>query len=99
VLPSEALEGFGYAALEASAVGCPVIASDLPVFDRLVQDERTGLRFRMGDARDLAGRLRLALDESTLMHRLGDQAAEHVRRNFPLDRMLANTLAVYRGLL
>ena len=99
VLPSVALEGFGYAALESLVCGRPVIASDLPVFDDLVRHGETGLRFRRGDDQDLSAQLRRMLSEPSLARMMGSNGRELARERFSLDRMISDTLGVYRTLL
>jgi glycosyltransferase involved in cell wall biosynthesis len=58
VLPSEWYEGFSRVAAEAFASATPIIAGDLGAATELVEHGRTGLRFRPGDAEDLAARAR-----------------------------------------
>lgn len=57
VFPSEWYETFGRVAAEAFAAGTPVIAADHGAVAELVEHGRTGLRFRPGDAQDLAAQL------------------------------------------
>ena len=74
VFPSECYETFGMSIAEAFASGVPVIASRLGAMAELVDDRRTGLLFRPGDAADLADRIRWAHrhpEEMEVMGRAG----------------------------
>ena len=96
--PTEAAlgEGFGLAALEAMAVGRPVIATRVGSLPEVVTDE-VGVLVRPGSARALADSIvRLARDEG-LRRRLGERAAERAFRHFPLERMVRSTLEVYEA--
>lgn len=57
VFPSLCFEAFGMAIIEAFSVGLPVIASNVGSMASLVDDGRTGLHFRPGDAEDLATKI------------------------------------------
>ncbi len=92
-------EGFGLVLLEAMAARLPVIASRISAIPEIVED---GVIGRLLPARDVA-----ALTEA-LTDYLADeprrQAEGHVGRDrvvncFGLDSMLAQTMAVYEGLL
>jgi glycosyltransferase involved in cell wall biosynthesis len=54
IFPSEWYETFGRVAMEAYAVGTPVIGSDIGAVAEIVEEGITGLRFRAGSAADLA---------------------------------------------
>jgi glycosyltransferase involved in cell wall biosynthesis len=60
VFPSTCYENFPVTILEAYAVGLPVIASNLGGMSSLVDQGRTGLRFRPGDPEDLAAKVEWA---------------------------------------
>ncbi|MFP4057410.1 MAG: glycosyltransferase family 4 protein [Candidatus Brocadiia bacterium] len=88
VLPS-LLEGMPNTALEAMAVGLPVVASAVDGVPEVVVDGETGLLVSPGDPhllRDTIGRL---LTEPQLAARMGRAGRERVRRHFALDRTLA----------
>jgi len=55
-LPSQCYENFPRVVIEAFAKGTPVIASKLGGMAEIVDDGRTGLHFKPGDAADLARR-------------------------------------------
>jgi glycosyltransferase involved in cell wall biosynthesis len=60
VFPSEWYEGFPLAIVEAFACGLPVIASRLGATAEIVEDGKTGLLFRPGNAADLESKVRWA---------------------------------------
>ncbi|MDO8732908.1 MAG: glycosyltransferase family 1 protein [Actinomycetota bacterium] len=61
VFPSE-MEGFGLPLLEAAAAGCPLIASDIPIFHEVAGD--AGWFFSSGDAESLAVTIESVLNSS-----------------------------------
>jgi len=60
VVSSEWFEG-PMVALQAFAVGLPMVASRLGVMEEMIDDSRTGLLFRAGDPVDLAAKMELLL--------------------------------------
>lgn len=57
VFPSDCYENFPLAIVEAFASGVPVIASRIGAMAEILDDGRTGLHFRPGDAEDLAAKI------------------------------------------
>ncbi|AWN36866.1 glycosyltransferase family 4 protein [Methylobacterium radiodurans] len=106
-VPSVEPEAFGRAAVEAQALGTPVVVSDLGAVPETVLSppdvepgQRTGWRVPAGDADALAAALgdALALGASA-RDALGRRARAHVEANFSLERMVGDTLDVYARLL
>ena len=93
-------EAFGRVAVEAQAMGRPVIATAHGATGETVQPGRTGWLTAPGDAMALAQALdrflALSAEERAGMAQV---AIEHVRANFSKETMCARTLAVYDEVL
>jgi glycosyltransferase involved in cell wall biosynthesis len=72
VLPS-IYEGFPGAAIEAMALGLPVVASSIPTLREVVEEGRSGLLVPPNDPPKLAGAIGKVLDDPKLARRLGDR--------------------------
>jgi glycosyltransferase involved in cell wall biosynthesis len=100
VAPSIEPEPFGRVAVEAQAMGRPVVVADIGGLGETVMPAATGWLVPPNDADALTQALELALampDGSRA--RLADRARHFVERTFSLERMGKATLAVYRELL
>ena len=106
-VPSTDPEAFGRVAVEAQAMGTPVVVSDLGAVPETVlappqaaPGERTGWRIPPADPAALAAGLREALDlRPSAREALARRARAHVERHFSLEAMVAETLDVYCALL
>jgi glycosyltransferase involved in cell wall biosynthesis len=106
-VPSTEPEAFGRSAVEAQAMGTPVVVSDLGAVPETViappqvsGPERTGWRIPPGDADALAQAIGAALSlGASAREALAMRARTHVERNFSLDRMVCGTLDVYAALV
>ncbi len=74
VFPSLWYEGLPMAILEAFACGLPVIASRLGAMAEVIEDGRTGLLFRPGDAGDLAATIAWAATHPAELGRMRREA-------------------------
>ena len=79
MMPSH-YESFGMVALEAMACGTPVVASEVGGLAYLIQDGVTGFHVPANDPEELAGRIRLLLENQTLRQEMSIAAAEYARR-------------------
>jgi glycosyltransferase involved in cell wall biosynthesis len=96
VMPSR-WEGFGLTALEAMALGKPVVASQVSALPEIVVPGETGLLVPAGDSERLAGALRTLLDDPGRAGRMGRAGRDRVRNEFPVEKMARRTAEVYRS--
>ena len=106
-VPSIEPEAFGRSAVEAQAMGTPVVVSELGAVPETVlappdvsPRQRSGWRVPPNDAEALSH----ALTEALLLgasgrDALAGRARRHVEHYFSLDRMVGDTLTVYAELL
>lgn len=106
-VPSTEPEAFGRVAVEAQAMGAPVVVSELGAVPETVLGppevapaERTGWRVPPDDAEELALAIREALQMgATARQGLMTRARQHVEKSFSLDHMVRETLDVYAALI
>ena len=106
-VPSVEPEAFGRSAVEAQALGTPVVVSDLGAVPETVLSppdvppaQRTGWRVPPGDAVALADALGEALGlGASARNAMARRARTHVESHFSLEGMSGETLSVYAELL
>ena len=97
IFPSR-YESFGLVPLEAFVHGVPVVAANAGAIPEVVADERCGLLFEAGDARDLARAVRRMLTEPGLRDRLSAGAHAQIRA-FSSRKSALRAVELYRGLV
>jgi len=93
VLPSF-YEGFGLALVEAMAAGLPVIASASGGIPEIIEDNKDGLLFPVGNATRLAEKILQLLNSQKLQETLANKAILKARK-FDIDRMLEKYAELY----
>jgi len=94
VLPSKR-EGFPRAAMEACAMGLPVVASDIRGCREVVVDGLNGSLLTLGDIAGFAEAIRRLLDDEGLRHQQGRAGIERAQAEFDQRRVIARTLDAY----
>lgn len=106
-VPSTEPEAFGRVAVEAQAMGTPVVVSDLGAVPETVlappqsrPEQRTGWRVPPDDPAALAEAIAHALTMgASARDAMARRARAHVEAAFSLERMCADTLDCYQALL
>jgi glycosyltransferase involved in cell wall biosynthesis len=83
------------AALEAMAVGRPVVATRLPELAEIVTDAETGFLVPVGDKVALARRTRQLLDNAALRSEMGEAGRQRVHQQFSVAELVRRCVAVY----
>lgn len=93
-------EGFGLSALEAMAVGVPVVASRVHALEEVVVDGKTGLLFILEDPSSLADSMVRLADDIVLRRELGAAGACHAAMHYdvPIHRARIAKLLAHLGL-
>jgi glycosyltransferase involved in cell wall biosynthesis len=94
VLPSLS-EGFPFVLLEALAMGCPVVASRVNGIPELIEDHKTGLLVPPRDPQALVAAIREVLNDPIAASKMGTEGRAVVHERFTVDRMVANTTAIF----
>jgi len=98
VLPS-IYEGFPGAAIEAMALGLPVVASNVPTLREVVDDGCSGLLVPPRDPVQLAEAMGRVLDDPTLARRLGERGRELFLERLTADQSHRRMIELYERLL
>lgn len=84
--------------LEAMAAGCPVVITDLPEYNGLIENGTTGIRVTP-EARGFAFALDCLLSDASFRSMLGDAARTRIAYKCNVDRAISQTLACYADAL
>jgi len=98
VLPS-VQEGLSLSALEAMALGKPVVACRVGGTPEVVVDGETGLLVAPGQPTELASALEKLLADPPRARTMGEAGQRRVKEAFDFEHMVSKIERVYRGLI
>ncbi|MBB4935784.1 glycosyltransferase involved in cell wall biosynthesis [Streptosporangium album] len=90
-------EGTPLTLVEAGMAGTPAVSTRVGSVAEIVQDGRTGL-LAGADADELAGQVVRLLSDPDLARRMGEAACRWTTTSFNVERLVADTEALYRSL-
>lgn len=100
VFPSRWYETQGLSAIEACAVGLPVIYSDVTAISADLQDNATGISYRSGDVEDLNQKMVRVANDDAFARSIGTAAYDwYWKTPWTLDHHVDGLEAVYDRLL
>ena len=71
--------------LMSMSYGLPVVASQIPSFEEVIEDGKNGLLFENGNAEDLANKLNTLMNNIDLMSEIPQKAISHMNSNYCWD--------------
>lgn len=96
VLPSvNKAEAFGLVLLEAMACSKPVVASNLPGVRSVFKNGREGLLVKPGDVNDLAGKIKIILNNKKLAETMGAAGRELVENKYTWTKVGKKLNSIY----
>lgn len=98
LLPSLYREGVPKSLLEAASCGRPIVASDIPGCDEIVEHGTNGFLVPKGDSIAVADALQRLIEDRDLRLRMGSAGRRIAEEQFAEELVVSETLAVYRRL-
>lgn len=99
VFPSELYENLPLTIIESFACGVPVIASKLGAMQEIVEDGRTGMFFKPGDADGLARVVARAFDQPAEMRKFGDFARKEFENKYTAAINYRSLMNIYQRVI
>jgi glycosyltransferase involved in cell wall biosynthesis len=98
-LPSAYGEGIPKVLIEAAASGRPIIGTDAPGCREIVRDRENGLLVPLKDSNALADAIQFLIENPDIRQRMGACGRKIAMAEFAMEKVVAETLAVYEELL
>ena len=95
ILPSRT-EAFPYVLLESGLSQSAVLASRVGGIPEIIIENETGLMFDPHDSDELTTKLKTLMENEELREKLARNIHEKVVQDFSIDKMMTETVAVYR---
>ncbi len=99
VVISSLFEGTAGAALEAMALGVPIVSTDLAGVRGILEHEETALLVRIGEATPMTAAIERIVTEPDLAQRLAENGRATFEARFTLDHSARATAAMYRSIV
>lgn len=99
VVPSEFYEIFGLVAIEAAALGKPVVASNIGALKDVIADRKTGLLVQPGNAHEFSQAIKRFVDDEALAVSFGKTARARAEKRYNADTHYKAIMKIYESLL
>jgi glycosyltransferase involved in cell wall biosynthesis len=97
VVPSEWYENYPRAAIEAFALGKPVLGARIGGIPELVKDWETGLTFEPGNVQDLTYKIEALCEERSRLSEMGRRARQFVQKELNSRKHYEVLMEIYRN--
>jgi len=95
VLPSRT-EAFPYVLLESALAGVCVLASNVGGISEVIEDDYNGILFDVNNQGDIVNKVNLLIENQEMRDGFGKRVQEKVTKGFSLDKMVENTIDLYK---
>ena len=92
-------EGLPKVLLEAAASARPIVTTDVPGCREIVRDEENGFLVPVRNAEAIATAIERLLRDERLRERMGRRGRQIVEEEFSVERVVSETLALYKKLV
>ena len=92
-------EGVPKVLIEAASCGRPIVTTDAPGCREIVKDGVNGILVPVRNVDALVAAIRTLLDSSDMRARMGRAGRQLVKDEFSLEKVISETLDVYRSML
>ncbi|MGB6307216.1 MAG: glycosyltransferase family 4 protein [Steroidobacteraceae bacterium] len=99
IIPSEWYEGFPMVVAESFACGTPVLASRIGSLEELVEEGVNGRKFAAADAEELAGAVRLMLDDKPTLNRMRANTRAYFDAHLTEQANYAQLMDIYSAVI
>jgi len=99
VMPTIVSESFGVAALEASAMELPVVASNIGGIQEVIKDRNTGILVEPKDVKGIARAIAKLVSNASLRNRIGKAGRKFVEENYSWQKSARKMEQLYLSLL
>ena len=95
IIPSECYENFPMVSLEYFSGGKPIIASNLGGLPHIVEEGKTGLLYRPGDAADLVEKVRNLLSRPAQIAEMGNRGRQLAETRYGPQESYSNLMNIF----
>jgi len=92
-------EGLPKVLIEAAACGRPIVTTDAPGCREIVNNEVNGLLVPVRNEMELANAIQRLIESPELRQTMGARGREIVLKEFSVEKVVSETMAVYESLL
>ncbi|NOZ64039.1 MAG: glycosyltransferase family 4 protein [Caldiserica bacterium] len=89
-------EGLPKALLEAMASGLPPVVTKVDGMKEIIEESKNGFLIPPGDYKEMAGKVKILLQDKTLREKIGEKARESVKEEFEISGMVSKLDNLYR---
>ncbi len=95
IIPSRCYEGFPNVAAQAMTFARPIVAARIGAITSIIDDNKTGLLFEVGNAKDLIAKLTSLYNNKDLCEKLGNAARKKASSKYSTDKVYQLLMSVY----